>query len=215
MSYKKIKMSADLLVHVFKKVSLLDLTGCVFKVEFEEADNFYFATAISKGNVIDSIQWDGNIFTVPDNSLHFYPLNPMSQAFDAIDEFYAQLQEGENEKGENTPNKKEIIEGNKLINTFEKGELFDKGKIRFYEGADGFQSEEGSFLLYHVSWSWFMPVWFKFRDLKLGGKACYKHSEFKEYIARAICYGSQGNYISAHAKLVEGIQWYNNLKKSN
>jgi hypothetical protein len=60
---------------------------------------------------------------------------------------------------------REIIEGNKLINTFLMGELHDSGGVRYYEGEDGFQHESGRYLKYHSFWNWLMPVVEKVEEL--------------------------------------------------
>lgn len=62
---------------------------------------------------------------------------------------------------------------------------------------------------YATSFDWLMPVWYKFRDLKveagLGDFTLHKAA-----IERAICH--QG--IEEACKLLaEGIRWYNSVKK--
>lgn len=92
------------------------------------------------------------------------------------------------------------IEGNKLISKF-----MNDGNGSLIWTSDG----AGGKISYDNSWDLLMPVWFKFRDLKVSEELHNQHLGLKYYIANAICYGQSGDYISAHSKLVEAIIWYN------
>jgi len=70
-----------------------------------------------------------------------------------------------------------------------------------------------TYLEYHSDWSWLMPVWHRFVDLKFTTpKQQFEHSELKEIIGRSILY----NIIErAFDNLFEGVQWYNQQKEHN
>ena len=74
----------------------------------------------------------------------------------------------------------------------------------------GFRAEQ--LHKFESSWSWLMPVWYKFRDLKMGNNEDHEveHSDRMLRIADTVAYGS----IEEACKLLaKGIRWYNGIKK--
>lgn len=60
---------------------------------------------------------------------------------------------------------------------------------------------------YNSDWSWFMPVWDKFIDLRFSiPMQQLRHSELKSTVGLAILYGG---IELAHNNISEAIQWYN------
>lgn len=87
------KVTNEELLQVFKKVSLLDLSGCEFEFGdghdedsngWKTIEDGIWINAIIGGRVIDAIKWDGNIFWMMNNGGDFSPLNPMSEAFSVL-----------------------------------------------------------------------------------------------------------------------------------
>ncbi len=76
------EMSDELLISVFKYVSLYDLSDCKFELGFD--DGCKWCNAELNGRVIDCIQYDGNIFHMMNNDGSFSPLNQMKSAYDAM-----------------------------------------------------------------------------------------------------------------------------------
>lgn len=77
------KMTYEALLHVFKQVSLIDLSDCKF--EYGDDGNKKFINAGEP--VVDSIMYDGNIFWMMNNDCSFSPLNPMKKAFQALAQY--------------------------------------------------------------------------------------------------------------------------------
>lgn len=75
------KMTNEILLKVFKKVSLLDLSDCEF--EYGGSDEDMFINALNGGRVVDAISWDGNIFKMMNNDGSMSPLNPMVDGYEA------------------------------------------------------------------------------------------------------------------------------------
>ena len=71
-----VEMDEQKLIEIFKRVSLWDLSECKFEYEKEDTGN-HWCNAELNGRVIDSIIWDGNIFSMMNNNGTFSPLNPM------------------------------------------------------------------------------------------------------------------------------------------
>lgn len=63
-------------------------------------------------------------------------------------------------------------------------------------------------LKFDKSWSWLMPVWYKFRDLKFEDAGC--HLNYKIQIVNAIV--NKGPE-EACKRLSEAIEWYNANKQ--
>jgi len=81
------EMTKELLIYIFKKVSLMDLSECTFDYN-EEPDGYYikcWCNAELNGRVVDAIQYDRNIFYMMNNDGTFNPLNPMIDAYKAIE----------------------------------------------------------------------------------------------------------------------------------
>lgn len=85
---KRYEMTKEKLIHVFKSVSLFDLSDCEFETNNDE--EVCWVNAVKNGSVIDAIEWDGNIFRMMDNGGDFHPLNPMVSAFSAMEEYATQ-----------------------------------------------------------------------------------------------------------------------------
>lgn len=75
------KMTEQKLIGILKKVSLFDLSDCVFEFIFDNEDGEMCVNANENGRVVDAIIYDGNIFHMMNNDGGFYPLNPMIDAF--------------------------------------------------------------------------------------------------------------------------------------
>ncbi len=83
-------MTKEILLKVFKKVSLLDLSECEFefgdglsedKDGWKTIEDGLWINAMTDGAVVDAIKWDGNIFWMMNNDGSMSPLNPMMSAF--------------------------------------------------------------------------------------------------------------------------------------
>ncbi len=65
---------------------------------------------------------------------------------------------------------------------------------------------------YYLKYNNLMPVWVKFRDLKLEDDLLfYKHEKISDIISRSITYGT---ITEAFDELVKGIEWAESLKNS-
>jgi len=65
---------------------------------------------------------------------------------------------------------------------------------------------------YNTSWAWFMPVFFKFRDLQNITMDIYEtHHDWCGNIAQAISLSGTGTPKEAHSSLVEAITWHTQL----
>ncbi len=104
-----------------------------------------------------------------------------------------------------------IDDNNELIAIFDGWELIDReGVQRFVNYGYRLYHYE---LRYNTDWSKLMPIWQKFRDLRIEDlKAEIEHSGFKLNISYCICYR---DIESAHQAIVSGIQWYNSLNKQS
>lgn len=89
--------------------------------------------------------------------------------------------------------KEEIIEGNKLIAEFDSYPVSDCN--------------------YHASYDMLMPVWVKFRDLKLDGVVDNRTHHLHCEIISISIYNSP--IQEAFEKLVEGIKWYKQKEEAN
>ena len=79
----------------------------------------------------------------------------------------------------------------------------------FYDKEGAWTDTRGMY--FDTSWDWFMPVWFKFRDLKeFKGWEKFEQRQFKKRIVNAICFNNNPSY--AFNELVEAIKWYNSQK---
>lgn len=73
-------MDRDILLELFKKVSLYDLSECTFEYIDEEGE--MCINAKDKNNrVVDSIVYDGNIFHIMVQGEGFQPIKPMIDVF--------------------------------------------------------------------------------------------------------------------------------------
>lgn len=107
-------------------------------------------------------------------------------------------------------------EGNKVLADFMELQFQEANGLRMYSYDDwGYLISE---LEYSTSWSWIMPVWIKFRDLKIDKK------EFDGYINNSrLHYKKVSNLgsilIDANSPsnffphLVEAVKWYQSTKK--
>ena len=84
----KTAMTEKMLIHIFKKVSLYDLSECEFESSNDEDE--CWVNAVKNGTVIDAIYYDGNLFKMMDNGGGFALLNPMCDAFKAMEEYASQ-----------------------------------------------------------------------------------------------------------------------------
>lgn len=76
-------MNKEKLVHVFKKVSLIDLSECSFEYDID-AEKKHWCNAWRNGAVVDAIIFDGNLFYMMNNNATFDRLNPMWAAYKAL-----------------------------------------------------------------------------------------------------------------------------------
>lgn len=86
--------------------------------------------------------------------------------------------------------------------------------LAIIEGRDWALSERyyPNTLKYNCNWSWLMPVWYKFRDLKFEIEPhLSRHSNHKNLIGRQILYGSIGD---THIAAFNALCWYNKTIKS-
>jgi hypothetical protein len=67
-------------------------------------------------------------------------------------------------------------------------------------------------LLYSTSYDWLMPIWVKFRDLKIDKNNFDEFFIIRRGIENSICYDS---ITEAFDELVKGIEWYNNLNNKS
>lgn len=88
MQKSKIKMTKELMIHVFKKVSLLDLSDAF--IEYGFLDHQQYCQALFNHVVKDGMTWDGNVFRMMNNDGSFDLLNPMSSAFEAMESYACQ-----------------------------------------------------------------------------------------------------------------------------
>lgn len=88
--YLNKKMTNKVLLRVFKKVSLIDLSECEFeygngdesdKNGWTAVEEGLWINAMIGGRVVDAIKWDGNIFWMMNNDGSMSPLNPQLPAF--------------------------------------------------------------------------------------------------------------------------------------
>lgn len=77
---KEVVMTKELLIKIFKSVSLIDLSEAEFEYNIED-DGLHWCNAMYGGVVRDGISWDGNIFRMMNNDESFEPLNPQIDAF--------------------------------------------------------------------------------------------------------------------------------------
>lgn len=66
-------------------------------------------------------------------------------------------------------------------------------------------------LEYHKKFSWLMPVWYKFRELKIADvERAHVHKNWSDEIGNAILHSGCAEACNL---LAEGIRWYNSIKK--
>jgi hypothetical protein len=102
-----------------------------------------------------------------------------------------------------------IDDNNELIALFDGWELVERDNVYCFtkNGYRLYHYELG----YHSNWSFLIPVWYKFKDLRFENVGHQlEHSNFKTNIAYSICYR---NIESAFQSIVSGIQWYNSINK--
>jgi hypothetical protein len=85
--------------------------------------------------------------------------------------------------------------------------------------SDGHDNHWQYALPFDSDWSWLMPVWYKFRDLKIDGaysdttiSEVSKLQRLKGEIGRAILRKGPSPSEACHL-LAEGIRWYNSIKQ--
>lgn len=83
------QIDKDCLLYIFKQVSLIDLTRCKF--DYGTTDKGIWMNAELNGHIVDAIEYDGNLFSVMDNDGTFNYLNPMKEAFDAMEDYASQF----------------------------------------------------------------------------------------------------------------------------
>jgi hypothetical protein len=115
----------------------------------------------------------------------------------------------------------DTLTDNEVIARFENlPPQYDDGTGFVHEDEDGlpwgYATEE---LEYHTSWSWLMPVWYKFKELKYPVPSSISSGQFyglfldyQGQIIRAIIH-SGPSPSEACKLLAEGIRWYNSVKK--
>ncbi len=67
-------------------------------------------------------------------------------------------------------------------------------------------------MVFHSSWDWIMPVYFKFRDLVITNEVLFiQHDYWIKKVVEAMRYGDvSDNPSKAFVRLVEAITWHNN-----
>jgi len=118
-----------------------------------------------------------------------------------------------------------IIEGNKLIIDFLAWEMEDLETYRFPnlypiyikedERQTGYICSDISAALFHSSFDWIMPVYFKFRDLVMTNEVLFiQHDYWIKKIVEALKYGDiSDNPSKAFIVLIQAISWYNSIQK--
>lgn len=92
------EMNHDILIHILKKVSLIDLSECEFEKGYDET--LIYINALKGSVVIDAISYDGNLFRMMNNDESFEPLNPMISAYVAWTDYPAPLPSTKGEESE-------------------------------------------------------------------------------------------------------------------
>ena len=92
---------------------------------------------------------------------------------------------------------------------------FKRYGIEYFDGnvfaPIGYYTEtqkNAPFRPYRTSWDWLMPVWIKFRHLKLPNRRMPKHEALKMEINHYISYGQIN---AAFCGLSDAIKWYNKI----
>ena len=132
---------------------------------------------------------------IPFNSVHFEEVPPAEQP---------------PLKNNKTKKQKLIDDSNELIAIFDGWELVEEDMVQKFK-KNGFWLYNSE-LRYHSKWDYLIPIWYKFRDLRIEDlKAEIEHSGFKLNISYCICYR---DIDSAFQAIVSGIQWYNSINKT-
>lgn len=99
----------------------------------------------------------------------------------------------------------EVTAGNKLIAQFmQVSKAKAENGLWYYVNDNAYLQDE---LKYNISWSWLMPVWVKFRDLKFDDtRLQLEHSGIKAALTYQICYGT---IEQVFIEMFTAIQWYN------
>ncbi len=101
----------------------------------------------------------------------------------------------------------EILQGNKLLATF-MGVKIGEDLFSYRIGVT--QPLHENNLNYHDSWGWLMPVWYKFRDLKVTDSINQTTLQGIKYMF--IQKMANASIIDAFEQLVYGVEWYNENK---
>lgn len=76
-------MNQEILIEIFKKVSLFDLSEAQFET-FNDLNGHWTINATNGDRVYDAIKYDGNLFWMMNNNGSFSLLNPMIDAFEIL-----------------------------------------------------------------------------------------------------------------------------------
>jgi hypothetical protein len=105
----------------------------------------------------------------------------------------------------------EVKEGNEVIARWMGLESYQDSRYgKLWPDPLGTHHTEFS-LQYNTDWRWLMPVWYKFRDLRLEGENDLILDAFKASVIGKIAYGDSPE--RAFNELVKAINWYQNLKQ--
>ena len=76
------------LIYIIKKISLFDLSDCIFEYDEDYDEDGIYVNAVYEGRVIDSITFDGNMFRCMNNDGSFDFYNPQHLALDLLSELH-------------------------------------------------------------------------------------------------------------------------------
>lgn len=76
-------MNQEILIEIFKKVSLFDLSEAQFET-FNDLEDHWTINATNGDRVYDAMKYDGNLFWMMNNNGTFDLLNPMIDAFEIL-----------------------------------------------------------------------------------------------------------------------------------